>query len=298
MHQGNRLGDINRMKTQNKFAVLVSGAVLLLSATSLTAHDFWLIPDSFQLRRGDTITIRAQTSSLFPTSLAAVAPDRISDARVLSAGGNEAIHDLATSDNSLLLRHRLTRVGQQVIAVRISPRSLLESPESFRRYLVLEGAPEALARYEREGKLPVDSVTRRYTKYAKTIIQVGNGGPRAFSRRAGHFLEFIPLSDPSKLKVGDRLQIQLLADGVPVEGAHITAGSISNSQAARVDTARARQASMGDSTLITDSRGAAQITISRPGIWNVRTLQIMPAVKGSGADWDVHWATLVAEVGR
>jgi ketosteroid isomerase-like protein len=31
-------------------------------------------------------------------------------------------------------------------------------------------------------------------------------------------------------------------------------------------------------------------------VWNVRTLQIVPAAANSGADWDVHWATLVFRV--
>jgi hypothetical protein len=35
------------------------------------------------------------------------------------------------------------------------------------------------------------------------------------------------------------------------------------------------------------------VVITTPGLWNVRTLQIVPAHPRSGADWDVHWATLV-----
>jgi hypothetical protein len=46
----------------------------------------------------------------------------------------------------------------------------------------------------------------------------------------------------------------------------------------------------------TNGDGSADVLITRAGLWNVRTIQIVPAAKGSGADWDVHWATLVFAV--
>ncbi|HEY0035570.1 MAG TPA: DUF4198 domain-containing protein, partial [Longimicrobium sp.] len=199
---------------------LRAGAALiavLATATALFAHDFWLVPDAFRVTPGGWIEVRGQTSSRFPTSESAVALDRVADARVISAAGEETIRNLSVAGTSLLLRSRPTTPGQRIVAVRLHPRSVRESAESFRRYLELEGAPEALERYGREGLLPrTDSVTRRYAKYAKTFVEVGEGGPRAFERVAGHPLEFVPLADPATVRLGDTLPVRLLYRGRPL----------------------------------------------------------------------------------
>ena len=256
-----------------------------MTAATLGAHDFWLVPDAFQITPGGWIEVRGQTSSRFPTSEAAVALDRVADARVLSAAGEEPIRDLSHAGTSLRIRHRPATPGQKIVALTLKPRSVRESAASFRRYLELEGAPEAITRYEREGRLPqTDSVTRRYAKYAKTIVEVGSGGARAFERVVGHPLELVPLGDPKELKPGERAAFRLVYRGQPLAGAKIHAG---------VSPAGTR---MGDEVVETDADGVARVCVQNPGLWNVRTLQIMPADAGSGADWDAHWATLVFEV--
>jgi uncharacterized GH25 family protein/ketosteroid isomerase-like protein len=267
-------------------AVLVA---LLATATALLAHDFWLVPDAFQVTPGGWIQVRGQTSSRFPTSESAVTADRVADARVISAAGEETIRDLSISGTSLLLRSRPTTPGQRIVAVRLHPRSVRESAESFRRYLELEGAPEALERYGREGLLPrTDSVTRRYAKYAKTFVEVGEGGPRAWERTAGHPLEIVPLADPATVRLGDTLPVRLLYRGRPLASARL--------HTSRAPRTGGTQMAGQDPHLETDGNGVARVFIDCIGLWNVRTLQIVPADRGSGADWDAHWATIVFEV--
>lgn len=271
------------------------------SASLLRAHDFWLVPDAFAVTPGGRIAVRGQTSSLFPTSLSAVTPDRIVAARIMTATTSTTVQHVAVLGTSLRLEHPTATSGQHVIGVQLAPRSVRESPASFRRYLDLEGAPEARQRYERGGLLPRsggDSITRRYAKYAKTVVEIGRG-PRAFQRLLDHPLEFVPTTDPSGLRVGDTLRVRLVLLGKPAAAAHLHAGSVAGDSAtALTDTGTARRAATRDVKLETDADGIAAVVITQPGLWNIRTLQIIPAAKGSGADWDVHWATLVFSVAR
>jgi Domain of unknown function (DUF4198) len=266
----------------------IAGAAVLftiLIATPALSHNFWLVPHSFRLAPGDQLVVSGQTSSAFPTSLSAVTVDRVASAQLLTANVQEDIPDLTVSGNSLMIRSRPTQEGQAVVAVAIHPRNIPESAESFRRYLRLEGAPEALVKYEREGLLPTDSITRRYAKYAKTLVQVGDRGPKAFERVAGHPLEFVPLTDPDAGMATARFRMLFL--GEPLANAKGEA-----SVAASMDAEEADR----DLTFETDEHGEFQIDIE-PGLWNVRSLHIVPAPAGSGADWDVHWATFVWQAG-
>lgn len=283
------------LNTGTKSTWLVVGCALAGLATFAEAHDFWLVPNAFRFAPGTVIEVRGQTSSRFPTSEAAVAVDRVADARVLSGTASARVTGLSVSGTSLLLRHRPGGAGQRVIAGALHPRSVRESAAGFRRYLELEGAPDALARIDRDGLLAGrDSVTRRYAKYAKTIVEVGSGGPRAFSRAAGHPLEFLPEADPSALSVGDTLVVRLLYRGEPLAHAQLHAGAVP-APGGRVDlAARAYDA---DLHLTTDAGGHARVPLAQAGLWNVRTIHVTQADAGSGADWDTHWATLVFQVG-
>lgn len=270
---------------------LVPGSVtlgLLLVASPLLSHDFWLVPNAFHIAAGGELTVEGRTSSEFPTSLSAVTVDRVESARLITAAGEEAITDLGVSDVSLRLRHRPKNDGQAIVAVRVRPRSIPESPESFREYVRLEGAPDALARYEAQGILPTDSITRRYAKYAKVLVHIGRGGEPVHARAVGHPLEFVTLGDPATTT--GALRVRMLFQGRPLPHAR---GHVSVAESASSERA------FHGAEFETDASGEFTVDLGgRHGVWNVRALYIVPAPAGSGADWDVHWATLVWNAGH
>ena len=272
-------------------AVGLALAGVLATADALAAHDFWLVPNAFQMGIGETLTVLGQTSSRFPTTESAVTIDRVADARVIGAMGATRISDLSIADKSLRLRARPSTPGQYIVAASLHWRSMRESAASFRRYLQLEGAPAALERIDREGLLTGrDSLTRRYAKYAKTVVQVGNGGGRAFSGVAGHPLEFMPEKDPADLRSGDTLPVRLLFQGRPLADARVHAGAVRwTASTTAPDTHEVAK----DVELRSDANGVIRVPIMTDGLWNVRTIQIVQSPSGAGADWDAHWATLV-----
>ncbi len=269
----------------------------LLSATIASADDFWLVPNAFRVQAGDEIVLRGQTSSQFPTSRSAVAVERVAQARMMSGVADHAISGLSIQGRSLLLRERPASAGQYAIAVSLHPRSLRESADGFRRYLDAEGAAAARQRVEREGLLVgKDSVTRRYAKYAKTLVQVGNGGPRGFARSAGHVIEFVPLHDPSSLRIGDTLEVRLLFRGVPLTGIPVHADVVALDADRDAPSGGAHAASGGAGgprTYSPDAQGIVRVPMGQRGMWSIRTIHVTQAPAGSGADWDAHWGTLV-----
>lgn len=248
------------------------------------AHDFWLVPDAFVLAPTQDLVVRGQTSSAFPTSESAVTADRVTSARVIGADGEETITALAADARSLLLRHRPRTPGQKIVAVAVNWRHVKETADSFRQYLVAEGAEAALRRYEQAGVLPAAPIVRRYAKYAKTVVEFGNG-PRAFATIAGHPLEFVPMGDPSSARPGGTLRWRLQFNGAPLAAARLHAGlaAVKGGAPTEVD-------------LVTGEDGTVAVPITAAGLWNVRTIHVMPAPKGADADWEVHWATFVFRV--
>lgn len=273
---------------------LIAGVLVLVSTLSLFAHDFWIVPSAFIVAAGGTIEIRGQTGIRFPQSVSAVAPERVADARVIGASDEEKISDLSVKDSSLILRHKPTSSGQRIIAVALVSRASRTTPANLKRYIALEGNAELAERYEREGAYPkMDSLTQRAAKYAKTFVEIGSRGPRAFARTAGHALELVPVNDPSAVRAGDSLAVRLLFRGQPVAGAHLHAGAAPQSPPnATVGTVQQEK----DLSVVTGSDGVARIPLARGGLWNVRTLHAAPAAGAAKSEWEVAFATLVFEV--
>jgi uncharacterized GH25 family protein/ketosteroid isomerase-like protein len=264
----------------------------LVLALPLFAHDFWLVPVGFHVPPGEALTVLGQTSSAFPSTQSAVSLDRVASATIIDATGTTPVADLSTAGNSLRLRVRPTTAGQKIVALTIHPRSVRESSAAFQRYLVLEGAPEALERLKREGRVPRDSVTRRYAKYAKSLVTVGQGGPAAWAKVAGHPLEFVPVGEPA-LAAGQTLAVRLLYRGQPVAHAVVHAGVVPLTAPEGLDALAGKEEKVD---VQTDAEGLLRLPLTRAGLWNLRTIQIVEAAAGSGADWDTHWATLVFAV--
>lgn len=263
-------------------------SMLTLSASWLAAHDFWIVPVDFDPDEGQTIEVQGQTSTRFPTSESAVAVVRVAEALLIGSKTSQPITDLSVQDKSLLLRNPARPAGQYVVGVRLQPASARSSPEAFRRYLQLEGAAELAARYDREGRLPTDSITRRSIKYAKTYVQVGRNGPRSFSSRAGHPLELVLLQDPSQLHAGDTVSVLVELLGKPLVEANLHAGYAPFNDRSALNGGAGPA---GDLHIVTDGRGIAWLPVAHAGYWNVRTIHALESA--TPKEWDVHWATLV-----
>ncbi len=275
---------------------VVGATALMLAAAALSAHDFWIVPTSFRLTPGTVLEVYGQTSTRFPTSVAAVVPERVVEARLIGAAGEERLTDLSVRGTSLVLRHRPSGVGQRIVAVALAARSARTTPERLERYIALEGAPELAARYRREGAYPSgDSVTQVSAKFAKTIVDIGDGGARVFDRPAGHALELVPLADPQQLRPGDTLAVRLLYRGTPVAGARLHAGAAPPGLTTTSDTAAARAAQWQDVEAETATDGTARVVVTRGGLWNVRVLHAAPAPAAPDT-WEVLFATLVFAV--
>ncbi len=280
-------------------APVMAALTIVMTAGILSAHDFWIVPDAFQVASGGTLEVRGQTGSRFPISQSAVAADRVAEARLVGSTSDERIRDFSTSGKSLLIRHRPTTPGQRIVALALTARSTRTTPERLKRYIALEGAPELAERYAREGAYPTtDSVTQVAAKFAKTLVEVGRDGPRAFAKAIGHALELVPLNDPAGLRAGDTLVVRLIYHDRPVAGAHLHAGAAPAGITPTSDSVPAAAAARQDVGVETGADGTARIPVGEAGLWNVRTLYAASTqgAPAGGDTWEVYFATLVFNV--
>lgn len=268
-------------------AMAVTFVLTLAAASALSAHDFFLVPGAIPFSSDADVEILAQSSSRFPTSVGAVALARITRAVMIGADGERSITDMSIRGTSLVLRSPPAGRGQRLVAVDLVPRSARQTPAEMLRWIKLEGAADAADHIQRGTTLDgLDSVTRTDTKHAKTIIDVGRGGPRTFSRSSGQMIEFIPLQDPATLRAGDTLRARL-----EFKGAALPRIAVHASVPAPEDTAQKPEP---DLELVTDASGVVSLPVRKTGLWLIRTIHVVEVSRGS---WETHWASLVFRAG-
>ena len=263
-------------------AGVLAVALLAGGAAVLQAHDFWVVPQLFRVPEEWAVQVAGQTGMNFPESLSAVESGRVAEAELISADSRMPVEKSFRSGNSLMMEARPDASGQWWVAVALETRPIRMSASQFDAYLEHDGVWDVLEE-RRSTASSADSVDERYTKYAKALVQVGEGGPEAYGRRVGHPIEIVPLQDPFSLHPGDRFRARLLWRGEPLANHVVFAG---RAGAGAGPTSHAR----------TDSNGVAEIPVFVSGPWYLKAIHMAEDADDPEVEYRSHWATLTFRV--
>lgn len=266
-------------------AALTATAVLTL-ASSGSAHDFWLIPDMFGFPASETVHVNARSGTRFPNGTP-VQATRILEARILGAASDTKITEMAVEGTALRLHQKPEAAGQYlVVAATVPPlRATRTTPGNMVRFLKAEGGAAEAARLERdEAFMKSDTVVYTSRSYAATILQFGNGGPRAFSRTAGYGLEFVPVNDPTHVHIGDTLHVKVLGNGKPVANIGIDATPA-------IDTTAGTPSPMV--ALTADANGVVHVPLTKDGPWMLRSAFASAKPGAPAGEFDIARTTYV-----
>jgi uncharacterized GH25 family protein len=265
-------------KTALTFLIIVGFAVVSIR---VSAHDFWLVPKKFKIAPGDSLTILANTGMDFPNSLSAVTPDRIDLFKLVGISGEKNINEFAEQGHSLVAHCSFEKPGTYVIVAALKPKGIQLTGKEFNEYLLADGLPNIYELRKKEGILDKDAV-EYYSKYPKTIIQVGNKIDDSPTKPIGLPIEIVPKVNPYQLKKGDELEVLVLFQRKPLPNAEI-AWSYPG-----------RGEEFAGSTK-TDELGQASIPLIKTGPYIIR-LTHMEWVKKPTHEWESYWTSLTFEV--
>jgi hypothetical protein len=207
-----------------------------------------------------------------------VTPDRVDGFWVLDAAGDRHEVTGARAEGKFLRAEvQLDAAGVALAALAIRPRTLELSAGEFNEYLEHDGLPQILEWRRSRDELGRD-VRESYAKFAKAIVTVGEGGSRDLATRpAGLRIEIVPLLDPSTVGAGQRLPVQVLFEGRPLEGVSVYA--LAAGAEGYVDGHR------------TDDDGRAVVPIPSGGLMSLHCIHMRPHADPDEADWESFFAT-------
>jgi uncharacterized GH25 family protein len=267
----------------------ISASLLAATVTALTfvanagAHDFWLMPPPSTTGLS-TATIKGESGDQFPVGTDYPPPDRVDQWFMVGADGKVTVsREFRREGDSLVTEVILPRRGVYLGVMTSKSHTAPMKAQAFTEYLREEGLENVIEARRRAGEAEADG-RERYSRYAKVVLRTGAGNASHVTRPTGLKSELVPSADPSSLRVGDRLTVQLLTDGRPVRGVRITGISASATASANFQPAIA----------VTDAEGKVTFTLDQDGAWLIRTLHMVRVrpTDDSPADWESYWVTL------
>ncbi len=250
----------------------------IISLIVLSSHDLFIKLDSFYLKPQTEALIYLYNGT-FGKSEAVLARNRMVDVSLINPGEKIVHPDKSLwfeENNQTVLKIKTGKEGTGLLGVSTLPRINEFSAESFASNMKHEGLTKVL---EERKKLGEDAkpAKKKYSKHVKAIFQVGNKLSDDYKTVLGYPTEFIPMTNPYSLKVGDELSMKLLINGKPMAGEMVYASYNDQFGHAKDGTP------LDTFQMATDSEGLVKIKISNSGHWYFRTVNL---VKSSENDAD------------
>lgn len=254
-------------------------SLLLILLILTSAHEFWLQPEKFMYKRGESVNIRFYVGENFEGENWKGNKEKINSLQLYYGGVQANISDHITGASGDSLQLNIYDEGNALIAFN-STNSFIElEPAKFTEYLKEDGLENTI-RYRAEyGE--TDSIGREYyQRCSKTLLQIGSIQNNVFKTATTLPLDIIPQSNPYLLKDGDTLRAKLffqkkaLANGL-VKIWHRAGG----------------QSKM--TNLQTDENGQVAFPVYTNGQWMISSVHMIRLDKDPRAQWQSYWGSFV-----
>ncbi|MBX2816911.1 MAG: DUF4198 domain-containing protein [Saprospiraceae bacterium] len=253
--------------------------ILIICYLIFSSHELFLKTDAFFIDPGQETELYLFNGS-FDNSENIITRDRIVNAKVVGGGKEMEIptDNYWDKDEATFLRIGVGAEGTYMAGISTLPRILEMSAGDFKDYLVHEGLSDLVSERARNGNED-QSAREKYSKHVKCLLQVGETHSADYEKILGYPIEFIPLSNPYAMKVGDALSMRLLYKGEPLANEVVRTGYKTNGKVYSGKTVR------------TNEEGICSIDINSPGKWYAATIHIHESDEGE-LDYESNWATL------
>jgi len=163
--------------------------------------------------------------------------------------------------------------GNYLLAMARNRSYIKLNPQEFEDYLREDGMEYISAERARLGETAKDG-SERYSRFLKSLLQVGVRRDKTYKKRVGLKLEIMPLENPYSKKIGDKLKFQVLLEGKPLADRTVFADNRNGSTR----------------KMITDKNGKITVKLDRDGLWLVRLVTMRRCQTDCGeADWESFW---------
>ena len=252
----------------------------MLSAITflVAAHEFWLEPDKFHFKAGETASVNFRVGESFIGETWKMKTGRIVRMEHHSQTEVRDLKNLLKEDGVDPLPVFLSSEGSHLLVMESSPAFIRLDGQKFTEYLQEDGIDDILYQREKDG-ISADSASELYSRHTKLILQAGSTVDDNYKMASGQPIEIIPDKNPATLKKGDRIAFKILFERKPLFGAKVKVWNRYNHRTSVQN-------------IFTQQDGMIETHVSNPGAWMVSVVKMVPS-KDPEAQYRSYWGTLV-----
>lgn len=268
---------------------MVAGALSLAVGTgAVSAHDFWLEPDSALASKGEELVLHLRMGErLLTEEERALQKDRVARFDLYGAAMRRDLLAAGVEGQLPVAQTRLES-GAALIVMDRKPQFISMEAAKFNEYLTEEGLDTVVAQRVRLGQTNAPA-RETYQRFLKVLIQERDPAAATantlYKRRVGKRLEILLENDPGQLHADGRLAVKVLFDDRPLVGAKVFACRRMKGEEQKPVVLAAT----------TSAKGVAEFPLDQPGLWLVRLVHMRTAAPGAKQDanapqWESFWA--------
>jgi uncharacterized GH25 family protein len=252
--------------------------LLVMGCTSLVAHEFWIEPLKFTLRKGESLYLHFKVGENFEGANWKGTQASVESLQLYYGHIKDDLQPLIPDSipgDSLNLQ--FYDEGTALVSYQSTNKHIELEPASFLAYLEEDGLQEAIDYRKEHGE--TDSLGREnYKRCAKTLFQIGAVKDDVYKRQCGHDLEFVPLQHPYALKKDQTLKFSLLYKNTPLPNATVKLWHRINGKTNMTEH-------------ITDQNGVVELPLKLFGKYLLTSVHIKRVDNEQNADWQSYWAS-------
>lgn len=257
-------------------------AVLALLASPLSAHEFWIEPEGFELPEGEPVKAALLVGSELKGAVYSYNPMNFTRFEIFTDAGAETVEGRAGDRPALNMVPQGSGLAT-IVHVTRDYKLTYSDWEKFTGFCEHKDFEWAIARHLERG-LGQERVRERYSRHAKSLVALGDGAGQ--DREVGLVTEIVALANPYVDDVSDGFPVRVMYDGKP--RADVQVELFERSPEGEIDIRYYR----------TDGDGRAEVEV-RPGHFYLVDSVVMrelEVVEEKDPAWESLWASLTFEV--
>lgn len=261
-----------------KKSVLLITILLLLLGKIISAHEYWFEPDRFFLKPYENTNVRLFLGeALKKEEELAYQLAKTYSFKLFSKSGATELKPVVSDKALPIYNFSPEKEGNYLFALERNWSYIELSPKEFENYLREDGMEYIIDERKKLGESQ-NTGRERYSRFIKTLFQVGDKRDETFKQNANLKLEIIPLENPYEKRVGEKIKFQILFNNKPLINKTVFADNRNVEQITK-------------QKMITDKNGIVEFELDNSGIWLVRLVYMQRCEeKNCGeTDWESFW---------
>jgi len=262
---------MNHAMKRSFLLILLFAATIGLAST----HDYFLLPENFFMHKGDKLDLHLLAGDVF-TKQEEIKYQPGKTAKFMLYEGSKKTDLTKAAKDSVapVLTYTMQNTGQALLEMTRGYEFNVFSRDNYAQFLTDQG-------YDKLGEKVKSGnqfrIKEKYTRYLKTLVSVNDHDGNAYDKVLNDNYEIILKDNPYRKKYGDDVGALIKFNEKPAAGAAVALyiKSISGN--------------VYTQNLIADKNGMVNFTMSREGIYLLRSVRVEPT-KDKDADYESWWA--------